>query len=254
VRLPEHIPAAHAAGRMLQGVTAHFLLNDSFPLQEGRRCLIHAGAGGVGRLLIQMARSIGAEVFATAGGEGKCDIARAAGAHHVIDYAAVDFGDAVEEIAGSRPLDVVYDGVGKSTFDRGLRLLKPRGMMVTFGNASGPVDPLPPLRLMQEGSLFLTRPTSKHYVATSEELRDRADAVFEMLRSGNIDLLVGTRLPLAEAAEAHRRLEGRATTGKGSYSTSISSRASSATYLSRATTTATGSPTYRTRSPARSSL
>ena len=154
----------------------------------------------------------GAEVFTTAGTQEKADLARKAGADHVIEYSHEDFGDAIVKIAGERPLDVVYDGVGKSTFDRGLTLLKPRGMMVTFGNASGPVDPVSPLRLMQEGSIYLTRPTMFHYIATREELLARTDDLFDWIAAGKLEVLIGDRLPLADAAEAHRRLESRQTT------------------------------------------
>ena len=148
------------------------------------------------------------------GSAEKGRLAESAGADHVVYYRETDFGDAVEEIAGPRPLDVVYDGVGAATFDRGLSLLRPRGMMITFGNASGPVPPVPPLRLTQEGSLFLTRPTGNDYVSTRAELLERASSLFEMVLSGDLGLRIGHSLPMREAAQAHRMLEGRETTGK----------------------------------------
>lgn len=214
VRLPDDVGADVAAAAMLQGLTAHYLTRDTFPLRPGHRCLIHAGAGGVGLLLIQMAKMRGAEVFATAGSTEKGELAAAAGADHVILYRDVDFGDAVEQIAGPRPLDVVYDGVGKSVFDRSLELLKMRGMMVQYGNASGPVDPISPLRLSRGGSLFLTRPTLFHYIATRDELTARCHDLFAMIGAGQLDVRIGHRFPMSEAAEAHRALEGRRTTGK----------------------------------------
>ncbi len=176
VPVPAGVQPPVAAAALLQGMTAHFLSHDTYPLGRGSRCLIHAAAGGVGLLLVQMAKAAGAEVFATVGSPEKGELARGAGADHVILYRDEDFATAVERIAGPRPLDVVYDGVGRATFERGLDLLRPRGMMVTFGNASGPVDPVSPLTLMNSGSLFLTRPTLRHYVATTAELRERAGA------------------------------------------------------------------------------
>ncbi len=214
VNVPEQVPLDAAAALMLQGMTAHYLSRDTFPLATGHRCLVHAGAGGVGLLLIQLAKRAGAEVFTTVGSAEKSDLARRAGADHVIRYDQDDFGDAVEAIAGPKPLDVVYDGVGRQTFDRGLTLLRPRGMMVTFGNASGPVEPLSPLRLMQLGSLYLTRPTLGHYIAGTEELRRRAGEVLDLAASGELSIRIGNRYPLDAAGDAHRALEGRATTGK----------------------------------------
>jgi NADPH2:quinone reductase len=214
VPVPDGVDAEVAAAAVLQGLTAHFLTHDTYPLRTGDRCLIHAAAGGVGRLAVQLAKERGAEVFATVGSPEKAELVRAAGADHVVDYRAEDFGDAVEAIAGPRALDVVYDGVGRATFARGLDLLRPRGMMVTFGNASGPVDPVAPLTLMQQGSLFLTRPTLHDYVATTEELRARAADLFGAIAAGRLDVRIAARLPLADAGKAHRLLESRATTGK----------------------------------------
>lgn len=214
VPVPPGVEIESAAGVLLQGITAYFLANATFPLSEGDRALVHAGAGGVGLLLIQLAKRRGAEVFTTVGSAEKGRLARNAGADHVICYRETDFGDAVEEIAGPRPLDVVYDGVGAATFDRGLTLLRPRGMMVTFGNASGPVPAVAPLRLTQEGSLFLTRPTMGDYMATRAELLETASSLFEMLISGELALRISHSLPMRQAARAHRMLEGRETTGK----------------------------------------
>ncbi len=212
VPVPDGVDLELAAAVMLQGMTAHYLVTDTFPLAAGDRCLIHAGAGGVGLLLIQMAKMIGAEVFTTVGTTEKAELARGAGADHVIMYRDVDFGDAVEEIAGERALDVVYDGVGQSVFRRSLDLLRPRGTMATFGNASGPVEPISPLEFAP--SLFVTRPSLFHYIATREEMLARSGELFSWIADGKLDVRIGARLPIAEAAEAHRMLEGRLTTGK----------------------------------------
>ncbi len=161
-----------------------------------------------------MAKMIGAEVFTTVSTDEKAELARGAGADHVINYAEADFAEAIEHLAGPRPLDVVYDGVGKSTFEGGLRVLRPRGLMATFGNASGPVDPVSPLTLSTNGSLYLTRPSLGNYTQTREELIGRTDDLFAWIAEGRLDVRIGDRLPLPEAAEAHRRLEGRMTTGK----------------------------------------
>ncbi len=214
VAVPPDVSLDLAAAVMLQGLTAHYLATDTFPLAAGSKCLIHAGAGGVGSLLIQMAKLRGAEVFTTVGADDKAELARAAGADHVILYRDVDFGDEVERIAGPHALDVVYDGVGKAVFDRSLELLARRGMLVQFGNASGAVDPVAPLRLARGGSLFLTRPLLSDYTATREELASRADDVFGWLAAGQLDVRIGERFPLEDAADAHRALEARRTTGK----------------------------------------
>ncbi len=214
VKVPDAVDLEVAAAVMLQGLTAHYLITDTWPLAAGEKCLIHAGAGGVGLLAIQMAKLKGAEVFSTVSTAAKAELAAGAGADHVINYAETNFADAIEEIAGPRPLDVVYDGVGKTTFHDGLRLLRPRGLMATFGNASGPVDPISPLLLSANGSLYLTRPTLGSYARTREELVGRADELFGWMASNQLDVRIGDRLPLADAAEAHRRLEGRLTTGK----------------------------------------
>jgi NADPH:quinone reductase len=214
VRVPEGVDAETAAAVMLQGMTAHYLVHDTFPLRAGHRCLVHAAAGGVGLLLVQLAKRAGATVFATAGSPEKAELATAAGADHVVEYRTARFRESIEAIAGPHALDVVYDGVGRAVFDDSLELLRPRGTMVTFGNAGGPVDPVSPLRLMQGGSLFLTRPTLVHHIATRADLESRAGDLFEWIGAGELEVRIGDRLPLGEAAEAHRRLESRSTSGK----------------------------------------
>src|SRR4051794_23278695 len=193
MKVPSDIPFEIAAALPLQGMTAHYLTVDCYKLAAGEKVLIHAGAGGTGLLLIQIAKLIGAEVFTTVGSDEKAEIARAAGADHVILYRQVDFGEAVEAIAGTRPLDVVYDGVGKSVFKQSLGLLRLRGMMVTFGNASGPVDPISPLELSANGSLYLTRPTLFAYTTTPEEIQRRADDLFRWIEAGKLDVRIGAK-------------------------------------------------------------
>ena len=214
VPIPEGIESKTVAAVLLQGLTAHYLATDTFPLQNGSKCLIHAGAGGVGLLLTQIAKMRGAEVFSTVGNAEKAELSREAGADHVIVYSQTDFKDQVEEMAGPNSLDVVYDGVGADTFISGLDLLRPRGMMVTFGNASGPVPEIAPLLLSQKGSLFLTRPTMAHYLQTRDELMSRCNDLFSWIQSGDVEVRIGHEYPLADAADAHRALEGRQTTGK----------------------------------------
>ncbi|MGH8949263.1 MAG: quinone oxidoreductase family protein, partial [Acidimicrobiia bacterium] len=214
VPIPDGLESRTVAAVLLQGLTAHYLATDTFPLRVGHRCLIHAGAGGVGLLLTQIAKMRGAEVFTTVGSADKAELSRAAGSDHVIVYQDADFREAVEELAGPKPLDVVYDGVGAETFMNGLDLLRPRGMMVTFGNASGPVPEIAPLLLSQKGSLFLTRPTMAHYLATRGELLSRCEDLFSWIQSDELVVRIGHEYPLADAADAHRALEGRQTTGK----------------------------------------
>lgn len=214
VPVPDDVSSEVAAAAMLQGLTAHYLAIDTYPLEEGSKCLVHAGAGGVGLLLIQIAKMRGAEVFTTVGSPEKAELAQAAGADHVILYRDVDFGDAVEEVVGPHALDVVYDGVGQTVFDRSLELLRPRGMLVQFGNASGAVEPIAPLRLARGGSLFLTRPTLVHYVSPRPELLARASDLFAWIGSGALNVRIGATFPMSDAAGAHRALEARKTTGK----------------------------------------
>lgn len=215
MRVPDGVPWDVAATIPLQGMTAHFLAVDTFPLTAGDRCLVHAGAGGVGLLLIQIAKRCGAEVFTTVGTAAKAELAAAAGADHTILYNDDDFVEAVRAITGEeRPLDVVYDGVGRTVFRPSLTLIKMRGTMVTYGNASGPVEPISPLELSANGSLYLTRPTLFHHVTSRDEIQRRADDLFAWVADGSLDVRVGARYALSDAADAHRAIEGRATTGK----------------------------------------
>ena len=213
VKIPAGVGARDAAAAMLQGMTAHYLSHDTYALKKGETALIHAAAGGVGLLLVQMAHNIGARVIATVSTEEKAKLARAAGADEVILYTQVDFEVETKRLTGGKGVDVVYDSVGKTTFEKGLNLLRPRGMMVLYGASSGPVAPLDPLALTQK-SMFLTRPSLGHYVITAEELQERAGAVFGMIRAGKLKLRIEHVYPLAEAPQAHRDLEGRKTTGK----------------------------------------
>lgn len=214
IPIPEELDTDVVAAVLLQGITAHYLANDTFPLKEGDRCLIHAAAGGVGLLLTQIADMKGATVITTVGTDEKAELSWAAGADEVINYREVDFKEAVEQSIGAHNLDVVFDGVGAATFDKGLDLLRPRGMMVTFGNASGPVPEISPLILAQKGSIFLTRPTMAHYIRTREELLGRANELFGWISGGRLDVRIGHEYPLERAADAHRALEGRETSGK----------------------------------------
>jgi NADPH2:quinone reductase len=214
VRVPAAIDGRTAAAVLLQGLTAHYLAGDTFPLKAGDTALVHAGAGGVGLLLIQLARRCGARVIATVGTEEKAALARGAGADAVCVYTREAFPDAVRAFTGGRGVDVAYDSVGRDTFAGTLECLRPRGMLVSFGNSSGPLPPFAPLLLMQKGSLFFTRPTLAHYVATPAELQRRTDDLFRWIASGELRVRIGATFPLADAASAHRALEGRATTGK----------------------------------------
>ncbi len=214
IPVPDGLDTRLVAAVLLQGITAHYLATDTYPLSSDDRCLIHAGAGGVGLLLTQIAKIRGAEVFTTVGTDEKAQLSQDAGSDHVIIYTKTSFGDEVESIAGPKPLNVVYDGVGADTFLEGLDLLTPRGMMVTFGNASGPVPEISPLLLSQKGSLFLTRPTMAHYMRTRDELLARTSQLFHWIEAGQLNVRIGAEFPLEEAAGAHRALEGRKTTGK----------------------------------------
>ncbi len=214
IPIPDEIGSDTAAAVLLQGITAQYLATDTFPLSASDRCLIHAGAGGVGLLLTQIARGKGAYVITTVGSEEKVELSRGAGADEVIDYTSTDFKEAVEELVGPHELDVVYDGVGRTTFERSMDLLRPRGMMVAFGNASGPPPDISPLVLAEKGSLFLTRPTLAHYLRTREERLGRANEVMGLVASGDLQVLISAVFPLAEAPAAHEALEGRKTTGK----------------------------------------
>lgn len=214
VAVPDGVSDDIAAASMLQGLTAHYLIDSTYALAPGDKCVVHAAAGGVGLLLVQMAKMKGADVFATVGTDEKAELARAAGADHVIMYRDVDFAEAIEEMAGPNPIDVVYDGVGATTFEGGLRVLRRRGTMATFGNASGPVEAITPIAASAGKSLYLTRPSLFDYIGAPGELQTRADEMFSWIASGSLDVRVGLELPLAEATLAHQRLEGRETTGK----------------------------------------
>ncbi|HST57636.1 MAG TPA: quinone oxidoreductase [Longimicrobium sp.] len=214
VPLPEGVSATLGAAVMLQGMTAHYLAASTYPLRVGDRCLVHAAAGGVGLLLVQIAKRRGAHVIATAGSDEKAELARGAGADHVIVYTREDFVAETRRWTGGAGLQVIYDSVGKTTFLPGLDLLAPRGMMVLFGQSSGPVEPMDPQLLNQKGSLFLTRPKLGDYILTRDELLWRAGELFAWIAAGELSVRVGAEFPLAEAAEAHRALEGRRTTGK----------------------------------------
>ena len=214
VKIPEGVSYQEAAGTMLQGMTAHYLSHSTYPLKKGETALVHAAAGGVGLLLTQMAHNIGARVIATVSTDEKAKLAREAGADEVILYTQVDFEGETKRLTGDKGVDVVYDSVGKTTFEKGLNVLRPRGYMVLYGGSSGPVPPFDPIQLSQKGSLFVTRPSLGNYVATRQELEKRADAVFGMIASGKLKLRIEHLYPLREAPQAHRDLEGRRTTGK----------------------------------------
>jgi NADPH2:quinone reductase len=214
VPVPGQVRSDVAAAVMLQGMTAHYLACATFPLQRGDTALVHAAAGGVGLLLVQIAKKRGARVVATVGNDDKAKLAREAGADEVCVYTREDFTEAARAFTGGRGVDVVYDGVGKATFEGSLNSLRPRGMLVSFGNASGAIPEFKPLILSQKGSLFFTRPTLGHYTATPAELRARSDDLFNWIKAHELNVRIGATFPLAKAAEAHRALEGRATTGK----------------------------------------
>ena len=214
VKLPDGLSFRDGAAAMLQGMTAHYLVGSTYPLKQGEACLVHAAAGGMGLLLCQMAKMRGATVIGTVSTEEKAALARAAGADHVILYTTQDFVPEVRRITGGRGVDVVYDGVGATTFSGSLDCLRPRGMMALFGAASGPVPPLDLQALNVKGSLFVTRPSLNHHIAAREELLQRAGDVLGWIREGKLKLRVEITFPLAQAADAHRALEGRKTTGK----------------------------------------
>jgi NADPH2:quinone reductase len=208
VKLPPSVDFQTAAGAMLQGMTAHYLTHSTYPLKPGDSCLVHAAAGGTGRLIVQMAKLLGARVIGTVGTEEKAKQAKDCGADEVIIYTQEDF------TAKAKGVHVVYDSVGQSTFLKSLDCLRPRGMMVSFGNASGPVTDFAPLILSQKGSLYLTRPSLANYSSTAEELDWRANDVLKWIGQGKLKLHIHKVYPLADAAEAHRDLESRKTTGK----------------------------------------
>jgi NADPH2:quinone reductase len=214
VALPAGVSERDGAAAMLQGMTAHYLAHDTFPLKPGQTALVHAAAGGVGLLLVQMAHNIGAHVIGTVSTEEKAKLARDAGADDLILYSKSDFESETKRLTGGKGVDVVYDSVGKTTFEKGLNLLRPRGMMVLFGGSSGAVPPFDLIQLSTKGSLFVTRPTLGHYTLTREELMMRAKSVFAMIAEGELKLRVEHTYRLEDAQQAHRDLEGRKTTGK----------------------------------------
>ena len=214
VKIPDGVSEREAAAAMLQGITAQYLVHDTYPLNKGETALIHAAAGGVGLLLVQMAHNIGARVIGTVSTEEKAKLAREAGAEEIIFYTQSDFEAETKRLTGGKGVDVVYDSVGKATFEKGLNVLRPRGMMALFGGSSGAVPPFDPLTLTQKGSLYLTRPSIGHYIITRQELQQRAGAVFGMIREKKLKLRIEHVYPLQQAVQAHRDLEGRKTTGK----------------------------------------
>lgn len=214
VHIPNQLNFDQAAAAMLQGMTAHYLCYSTYPLRAGETALIHAAAGGVGQLLVQMAKTLGARVIATAGSEVKAQLARDAGADECIVYSAADFETETRRLTDGQGVHVVYDGVGKDTFDKDLNVLRPRGYLVLFGGASGAVPPFDLIKLSQKGSLYITRPTLAHYIATRAELERRAEEVMRMIQSRHLLLRIHGTYPLANAQDAHRDLEGRKTTGK----------------------------------------
>jgi NADPH:quinone reductase len=214
VPVPSGVSDREAAAAILQGMTAHYLAYDTFPLKRGQTALVHAAAGGVGLLLVQMAHNIGARVIGTVSTDEKAQLARQAGADEIILYTKADFEAEAKRLTSGKGVDVVYDSVGKTTFEKGLNVLRPRGMMVLFGGSSGAVPPFDLIQLSQKGSLFVTRPTLGHYTLTREELLMRAEAVFGMIAAKKLKLRIEHTYKLEDAQQAHRDLEGRKTTGK----------------------------------------
>ena len=214
VRIPLGVTARQAAAAMLQGMTAHYLSSSTYPLKPRDTCLVHAAAGGVGLLLVQIAKLRGATVIGTVSNAEKARLARAAGADATVDYTKEDFEAAARRLTEGRGVHVVYDSVGRTTFEKSLASLAPRGMLVLFGQSSGAVGPFDPQVLNQRGSLYLTRPTLAHYIAAREDLLARAGEILGWVRDGTLKLRIEHEFPLAEAAEAHRALEGRRTSGK----------------------------------------
>ena len=214
VKIPDELDFDQAAAAMLQGMTAHYLSHSTYPIKNGETVLIHAAAGGVGLLLVQMAKKLGARVIATAGSEAKAQLARGAGADEVIIYTEQDFEAETQRLTDGEGVHVVYDGVGKDTFAKDLNVLRPRGYLVLFGGASGAVPPFDLIQLSQHGSLFVTRPTLAHYLASREELEQRSNDVLQMIVRGDLKLRIHKKYPLEDVRQAHLDLEGRKTTGK----------------------------------------
>jgi NADPH2:quinone reductase len=214
VPVPTNVTDEQAAAAMMHGLTAHYLANDAHKLKAGETALVHAAAGGVGLLLVQMARAIGARVIGTASSEEKARLAREAGAEEVIVFTQQDFETDVKRLTGGKGVDVVYDGVGKATFEKNLNVMRPRGMLVLYGMSSGPVPPVDPAKLSEKGSLYMARTTLAHFTATREELLARTGALFAMIADGKLKVRIAKTYPLAEAAQAHRDMEGRKIAGK----------------------------------------
>ncbi len=214
VPLPDAVGDADAAAVMMHGLTAHYLVNDAHKLKVGETALVHAAAGGVGLLLVQMARMIGARVIGTASSEEKARLAREAGADEVIIFTRQDFEAEVKRLTSGKGVDVVYDGVGKATFEKNLNVMRLRGMLVLYGMSSGPVPPVDPAKLSEKGSLYMARTTLAHFTATREELLARTRDLFGMIMEGKLKLRIAKKYPLAEAAQAHRDMEARTVAGK----------------------------------------
>jgi len=214
VPVPESISAEQAAAAMVHGLTAHYLVNDAHKLKAGETALVHAAAGGVGLLLVQMARTLGARVIGTVSSEEKAQLAREAGADEVIVFTRQDFETEVKRLTSGKGVDVVYDGVGKATFDKNLNVMRLRGMLVLYGMSSGSVLPVDPAKLLEKGSLYMARTTLAHFTATREELLARTSALFGMIAEGKLKLRIAKTYPLAEAAQAHRDMESRKVVGK----------------------------------------
>jgi NADPH:quinone reductase len=214
VPVPDSISDEQAAAAMMHGLTAHYLVNDAHKLKAGETALVHAAAGGVGLLVVQLAHAIGARVIGTVSSDEKSRLARDAGADEIIVFTKEDFESEVKRLTGDKGVDVVYDGVGKATFEKNLNVMKVRGMLVLYGMSSGPVPPVDPGKLSEKGSLYMARTTLAHFTATREELIARTSALFAMIAAGGLKLRIAKKYPLGEAAEAHRDLEGRSPAGK----------------------------------------
>jgi NADPH2:quinone reductase len=214
VPVPATVTDEQAAAAMMHGLTAHYLVNDAHKLKAGETMLVHAAAGGVGLLLVQMARAIGARVIGTASSEEKAKLAHEAGADEVIVFTRQDFESEVKRLTGGKGVDVVYDGVGKATFEKNLNVMRLRGMLVLYGMSSGPVPPVDPAKLSEKGSLYMARTTLAHFTATREELRARTSSLFGMIAEGKLKIRIARTYPLAEAAQAHRDMEARMIVGK----------------------------------------
>lgn len=214
VPIPDKISDEQAVGAMVHGLTAHYLVNDAHRLKAGETALVHAAAGGVGLLLVQMARAVGARVIGTVSSPDKAELARESGAEEVIVFTEQDFESEVKRLTGGKGVDVVYDGVGKATFDKNLNVMRRRGMLVLYGMSSGPVPPVDPAKLSEKGSLYMARTTLAHFTATRDELLARTSALFEMISAGKLKMRIAKTYPLAEARQAHREMEGRQLVGK----------------------------------------